>query len=161
MKYLKNIVILLSFVFCLQNVNAQNILSNIKTISQEEFNQIQDPQAGDIFMIKDVGKILYFSGKQWFAMQGECFPKPVSPRIDNIVQSENVIQISFDDAKRKFQQYIIKENNSNKEYIVKNSPAVIAINELNGKLSFTVLGKNECGISGPVSVESIEIIKGE
>lgn len=158
---MKKITAFICIVFCIgffsyaQN-NTSNI-SNLSTITENEFKLLKDSKEGDIVMIKESGTIYYFSGQQWYALKGECYPKPISSEIDSLSIVNEKLYIYFDDSNANFQEYIIKNMTTNNETIVQKSPAVLSTKELNGNNTFTILGFNKCGKNGPVSFKAIDI----
>lgn len=146
-------------IFCFQTKaqnNSTNI-TNIKPITKQEFLQLKNSVAGDIVMIKEEGTIYYYSGSQWFAMKGECYPNPVSPKIDSINLVGNKIQIYFNDQNKNFQKYVVSSVELNIEITVTNNPITLDKPKTAGQYNFTIKGKNECGTAGPISSVPIEI----
>jgi len=94
MKY----IITLFFYLLLSYVTAQNTISNISNIqpiSQLEFNAIQSPKDGDIVLVKETSAIMYYINNTWYAMTGECTPRPNTPKIDSISITETNILVHF------------------------------------------------------------------
>ncbi|MFN8237206.1 MAG: hypothetical protein U0T77_03465 [Chitinophagales bacterium] len=73
-------------------------LSKIKTITREEFKNLKQTEEGTIVMIKDEGQLLYFSNNRWYAMKGECYPKPRTPNIDSVKIINKNIYVYFASA---------------------------------------------------------------
>lgn len=148
MKYL--FLILLS-IFLSNLISAQNNISNIKPITHQDFLQLKNVNEGDIVIIKGEGTIYYYSGNNWFAMKGECYPKPISPKIDSIIYKDKKINIYFKDSNKNFQKYTIISDALTNNIDVLESPALISPPTNNGTYDFTIIGKNECTTSGPIS----------
>lgn len=158
MKFLLSILII-CYLIPFQLSASDNSISTITSISKNEFDKIKNPNIGQIVLIKEEAALYYFNGKYWMKLKGECFPEPISPNIDSIVVSDKNVLFYFNDEKKATQQYLIKNMDSDNEYLVKESPAKINLNLKKGFYNFSILGKNECGISGPRSSKSIEIIE--
>lgn len=147
--------------FCSIKINAQNNISNIsniKPISKQEFLKIEHPKNGDIVLISEEDALYYYSGTQWYAMKGECYPKPISPKIDSIKLVGKNISIFFDDTNNSYQKYIISytDNNSEKEIIASKSPAIIDKLEQKKSYYFSIKAKNKCGMAGPINIFTFE-----
>jgi hypothetical protein len=149
--------VLIVILLCITQLsNAQTNISNITPITEAEFLTLQNSKEGDMVLIKNTGIIYYFSGGQWFAIQGECYPKPASPQIDSIKIKDNQVFIYFDDSKKNFQSYLIKNLANEQDVSVKSSPAILAAPLQKGKNTYTILGENKCGKAGPVSYQDVE-----
>ena len=148
---MKQIIFLILFIFSTYLISAQNNITNIKPITQQEFLQLKNVNEGDIILIKGEGTVYYYSGNNWFAMKGECYPKPSSPKIDSIIYKNKKINVYFDDKTKKFQKYTIISDALTNNIDVLDSPALITPPTNNGTYDFTIIGKNECTTSGPIS----------
>ncbi len=148
---MKQLIPLILFIFSTYLISAQNNITNIKPITQQEFLQLKNVNEGDIVLIIGEGTIYYYSGNKWFAMKGECYPKPVSPKIDSIIFKNKKINVYFDDTNKNFQKYILITDALTNNVDISESPALISPPTNNGTYDFTIIGKNECTTSGPIS----------
>ncbi|MCB0508417.1 MAG: hypothetical protein R2739_11195 [Chitinophagales bacterium] len=152
-------ILIICFLLPIQIKALDNSISTITSISKNEFDNIKNPIIGQIVLVKEDATLYYYNGKNWLRLKGECFPEPSSPKIDSIILSGNNTLFYFNDENKTTQQYLIKNLDSNNEYLVKESPAKINLNLKKGVYNFTILGKNECGLSGPRSSKNIVIIE--
>ncbi|MCB9032596.1 MAG: hypothetical protein H6553_02045 [Chitinophagales bacterium] len=149
MKYIITLLFCLIFSF----VNAQNTstnISNIQPISTAEFNSIQSPKNGDIVLIKETATLMYYVNNTWFAMQGECTPKPNTPKIDSVTTTETTIVIYFTPTVQK-QQYELQILDTDIKATVSKSPAQLPIPKEKSVYVLQIQAITPCGKAGPMA----------
>jgi hypothetical protein len=128
--------------------NSVNI-SSIKPISRAEFNAVSaKANEGDIVLIKGEGMIYYYSGNQWYAMKGECYPKTSTPSIDSVVSKNEKVYIYFGAVSEQKYNIAIQQTSINLESSV--SPVII--DQISEKRQYIIELRafSKCGGSSPV-----------
>lgn len=149
MKYLSTVLLcfLLNFAFAQNTISN---ISNIQPISQLEFNAIQSPKDGDIVLVKETSAIMYYINNTWYAMTGECTPRPNTPKIDSVTTTENSVLVYFTPIEDK-QQYFIQILDTEIKTTVSKSPAKLPLPEKKSNYILQLQAISPCGKAGPTS----------
>lgn len=128
-----------------------SILSNMTSVELEELT----PKTGTMVYNTTVDAIYYYGNNGWFALSGECVPKPVSPNIDSAYVSQNRLFVYFSPV-NSLVDYLVEEGGTKLLGTVKASPAIFSVSE--SPQFITVRASSKCGNSGPVQLFPVKLI---
>lgn len=142
-------VLLLVWIVSSFGQQAPLALKNVTSVELAKLN----PTTGTMVYNITEDAIYYYGNDGWFALSGECVPKPVSPNIDSAFVDDNQLFVFFSPV-NSLLNYVVEEGGTGLLGTVNSSPAVFDI--IDFPRSITVRAKSKCGSSGPLQMFPVE-----
>ncbi|BCY28571.1 fibrobacter succinogenes major paralogous domain-containing protein [Flavobacterium okayamense] len=123
-----------------QNIEIKNSSTSFIKLNQEQIDSIKNAEDGYMVFNTTTGCINYFFTNKWFALCGECTPKARLPKIDSIIQKNNLVKIYYSDLVKGSTQFKIENWKMSNE-----SPYISNIPSNTSSLTISIKKTTSCG----------------
>lgn len=139
------------------SVFAQLDQVTLPNVTSSELSGLK-PTTGTMVYNTTEDAIYYYGNNGWFALSGECVPKPVSPMVDSAFVSNGQLFVYFSPV-NSLLNYLVEDGGTKLLGTVNTSPAVFPVSD--APRSVTVRASSKCGNSGPLQLFQVEVKGGQ